>query len=106
MRFNRILRIAFAWASLMLPLQGYAVLAACEGPGGGSPSVAHHCVRESMTSHHHNCGDCCGGVAIAVASVPWIPPLRTPVKFSKATFGPPPKGLPERLDRPPRFVPA
>jgi hypothetical protein len=106
MSLRHTIRIAFAWAWLMLPLQGFAAPPACEARVGASQALPHHCAGESMPTQHHNCGDCCAGAAIAVSPVQWIAPLLTPVKSSIAALGSVPLGLPERLDRPPRFAPA
>jgi hypothetical protein len=106
----RALRIAFAWAWLMLPLQGFAYAPACEQGAGASQSYQashaspHHCAGESIVIRHHVCGDCCS-LAVSLTSVPWISPRLTPPESSMTTLGSAPKGLLERLDRPPRFIP-
>jgi len=108
MKLTRTLRVAFAWLSLVLPLQGFAA-APCglsdpmSAAGAAvSPATQHHCAPASSTSHHPSCGTCCCGVAIAPLPGAFIAPLPTPSEIFNAVFSSPPEGVLDRLDRPPR----
>jgi hypothetical protein len=123
MRLNRTLRLGFAMLlTLMLPLQGYAAMSGCGQRQGGtgssaagaqwtdagvaaSPTAQHHC-EHANTAGRHCCDHGCCGTAIAQAPVQWIaPPLNAPQVFSALPWPPPTVAL-DRLDRPPRFIPA
>jgi hypothetical protein len=124
MRLNRTLHVGFALLlTLLLPLQGYAAMPSC-GPldhtnsstdSSTEKSVAaplsalqhsmqHHCARGSSATHHHGCGNCCCGAAIALLPAHWIAPLLTAPGISVAVPGSPPTVTLDRLDRPPRFI--
>jgi hypothetical protein len=124
MRLNRTLHVGFALLlTLLLPLQGYAAMPSC-GPldhtnsstdsstekslAATSPalqhSMQHHCARGSAATHHHGCGNCCCGAAIALLAAHWIAPLLTAPGISVAVPGSPPTVTLDRLDRPPRFI--
>ena len=124
MRLNRTLQVGFALLlTLMLPLQGYAAMPGCGQPDHtnsgtdsstatslAAPSPAlqhamqHHCVRGSTATHHHGCGNCCGGAAIALLATHWIAPILTTLGISVAVPGSPPTVTLDRLDRPPRLI--
>jgi hypothetical protein len=120
MRLNRTLHIGFALLlTLMLPLQGYAAMPNCgpldhtnssieNSPAASLPalqhSMQHHCARGSAATHHHGCGNCCCGAAIALVAAHWIVPLLTAPEISVAVPGSPPTVTLDRLDRPPRFI--
>jgi hypothetical protein len=107
MRLNRTLRVGFALLlALMLPLQGYAAMPVCAARVAASPTAQHRCAHGSAAIHHHDCGNSCCGAAIALTPVRWIAPLLTAPEISSAVLWSPPVGLLDRLDRPPRFVPA
>jgi hypothetical protein len=120
MRLNRTLQVGFALLlTLMLPLQGYAAMPSCgqhdhtnssaeKSLAAPMPalqhSMQHHCARGSTATHHHGCGNCCGGAAIALMSAHWIAPLLTAPGISAVVLGSPPTVTLDRLDRPPRFI--
>jgi hypothetical protein len=116
MRMHRTLRAALAllWA-LMLPLQGYAASPACGQHDPKSPSSAgapatstaqHHCTGGAAATHHRDCGNCCGAAAIVLTHPHWIAPLPAPSEISNSVVGFPPTVALDRLDRPPRSIPA
>ena len=109
MRLRRTVRAAFLWLSLVLPLQSYAAVP-CGQPEQTNLSAAlaahHHCAKGSTLLHHHSCDNCCCSAAIALTCLPGIAPLPTAFEIHDAVSGRPPIGTLERLDRPPRFVPA
>jgi hypothetical protein len=124
MRLNRTLHVGFALLlTLMLPLQGYAAMPGCGQPDHTNSStdssaanslpallpalqhsMQHHCARGSTATHHHGCGNCCGGAAIALMATGWIAPLVTAPGISVAVLGSPPTVTLDRLDRPPRLI--
>jgi hypothetical protein len=124
MRLNRTLHVGFALLlTLMLPLQGYAAMPGCGQPDHTNSStdssaanslpallpalqhsMQHHCARGSTVTHHHGCGNCCGGAAIALMATGWIAPLVTAPGISVAVLGSPPTVTLDRLDRPPRLI--
>jgi hypothetical protein len=105
--------------ALILPLQGYAAMPACGQPDPANSSADSataaaatatasqaHCTRGPAATHHHSCGNCCCGNAIALTSVHRIAPLLTAPAIAMAVLGSPPEITLDRLDRPPRFIPA
>ena len=115
MRLRRTVRAAFLWLSLLLPLQSYAAVPcgqpertnlSAEIAAPAALAAHHHCAKESTLLHHHSCGDCCCSAAIALTRLPGIAPLPSAFEIHDAVSGRPPIGTLERLDRPPRFVPA
>src|ERR1700722_5803106 len=120
MRLNRTLQVGFALLLiLMLPLQGYATMPSCgqldhtnsnadESVAATLPalqhSMQHHCARGSTATHHHGCGNCCCGAAIADMTAHWIAPLLTAPGISVAVPQAPPTVTLDRLDRPPRLI--
>lgn len=104
MRINRTIRAGFLLLSLILPFAGYA--SAMSGCGLSStavaPSAGHHCPQPSSAGHHHNCGDCCGVVAVAAPPSRWQAPRYPAGEFSDSLSYPEPKVALDRLDRPPR----
>jgi hypothetical protein len=120
MRLNRTLHVGFALLlTLMLPLQGYAAMPSCGELGHTDSSteqsvaaplpalqhsMQHHCTRGSTAIHHHGCGNCCCGAAIALMAADWIAPLMSAPGISMAVLGLPPTVTLDRLDRPPRLI--
>jgi hypothetical protein len=89
----------------MLPLQGYAAMPACREATVASSAPQTHCAGAPAV-HHHNYDSCCCGAAMMLAPADFIaPPLTTP-DISDAAFWPAPTVALDRLDRPPRFIPA
>jgi hypothetical protein len=113
MRPNATLRAGFALLfALLLPLQGYAALPACprHERTAATATAPLHCADGASAVHRHGratfgCGNCCGA-AIALTPVDFVAPLLTAPEISVAAPGFPPKGLLDRLDRPPRHIPA
>jgi hypothetical protein len=114
MRLNRTLRIGFALLlALMLPLQGYAAMPACaqHDPSSGAASTTgsqpaqHHC-EHGRTQSLHRCDNCCCGIGIALTPAQWTAPLPVADRVADAVLGTPPVVALDRLDRPPRFIPA
>jgi hypothetical protein len=120
MRLNRTLHVGFALLLiLLLPLQGYAAMPSCgqldHTKSSAENSLAaplpalqhtmqHHCTRGSTAMHHHGCGNCCCGAAIALLAAHWIAPLMAAPGIFAAVLGSPPAVTLDRLDRPPRFI--
>jgi hypothetical protein len=124
MRLNRTLQVGFALLlTLMLPLQGYAAMPGCgqlDRTNSSTDSntekslvaalpalqhpMQHHCARGSSATHHHGCGNCCCGAAMALMAAHWIAPLLTAPEISLAVPGSPPTVTLDRLDRPPRPI--
>jgi hypothetical protein len=124
MRLNRTLHVGFALLlTLMLPLQGYAAMPGCgqlDHTNSSTDSrtekslvaplpalqhsMQHHCARGSTATHHHGCGNCCCGAALALMATHWIAPLLTAPEISVAVPGSPPAVTLDRLDRPPRLI--
>ena len=110
MTLRRSFRAVFMWLALLLPLQSFAV-PQCGRPAGAeaAPAAQHHCAHEStaLRQHaEHGCGKCCCGAPFALASIQGIAaPPKVP-EFSRALMGWPPSLALDRLDRPPRFIPA
>jgi hypothetical protein len=106
MRFKTGLRAGFALLfALMLPLQGYAAMPVCREAAVASVAPQTHCAGAPAV-HHHNCDNCCCGAAIALASADFIAPRPSAPDISEAALLPAPAVALDRLDRPPRFIPA
>jgi hypothetical protein len=116
MRFNRSLRAGFALLfALLLPLQGYAAMPACREAAvatsvpqahcAGAPAV-HRATLDHTILHHHNCDNCCCGAAMVLTADDFIAPRLTAPDISDTALWPPPAVAIDRLDRPPRFIPA
>jgi hypothetical protein len=111
MRFSRSLRAGFAVLfALMLPLQGYAAMPACREAAVATSVPQSHCAGapavHHATLHHHNCDNCCCGAAMVLTADDFIAPLLTAPDISDTALWPPPAVAIDRLDRPPRFIPA
>jgi hypothetical protein len=119
MRLNRTLRFGFAMLlALMLPLQGIAMpacaqhdLADSRVTGIAASSTARpHCEHGTTAGMNHSgsghCDNGCCGVAIAATSTRWIAPLLTAPEISQVILWFPPTVALDRLDRPPRRIPA
>jgi hypothetical protein len=76
------------------------------GHMAASPAAHTHCAPGSDTTHRHSCGNGCCGAAIALTAIHWIAPPPTTPEISVADPGSPPTVTLDRLDRPPRFIPA
>jgi hypothetical protein len=117
MRLRRTFRAAFMWLSLLLPLQSFAAVT-CGQRDAANPSAASaaaafavqdHCAHGSPATHQHGdhpCGKCCCGAAMAVTPSHGIAALPAAPEISGAVIGRPPIIALDRLDRPPRFIPA
>jgi hypothetical protein len=113
MRHRRTLRAAFMWLSLLLPLQSFAALA-CGQHAAANPSAAafaaqDHCAHGSPATHQHGdhpCGKCCCAAAMAVTTSHGVAALPAAREISSAVIVRPPIITLDRLDRPPRFIPA
>jgi hypothetical protein len=119
MRLNRTLRFGFAMLlALVLPLQGIAMPACAQHDpansgisGMSASSTAHHqCEHGTPAGSRHSanghCDNGCCGIAIATASARWIAPRLTPPEISHLVLWFPPTVTLDRLDRPPRHLPA
>jgi len=115
MSLNPTCRALFALLLvLLLPLRGLEATPAC-GHGRQIDSGAEtatawrtapiHCAGGAIL-HHHDCGNYCCAAAIAPAPAPFIAPLLTPPEIPLTVIGSPPTVTLDRLDRPPRFIPA
>lgn len=117
MRLRQTFRAAFMWLSLLLPLQSFAAVP-CGQHDAANPSAASaaaafaaqdHCAHGSPATHQHGdhaCGKCCCGAAMAVTTSHGIAALPAAPEISSAAIGRPPIIALDRLDRPPRFIPA
>ena len=118
MRLRRTFRAAFLWLSLLLPLQSFAA-AACGQHDAANPSTAgaaaafaaaaaqDHCATHATHQHgDHACGKCCCGAAMAVTTSHDVAALPAAAQISNAVIGRPPIIALDRLDRPPRLIPA
>jgi hypothetical protein len=106
MSFDRSLRAGFALLfALMLPLQGYAAMPPCREASVATSDPQTHCAG-SPAVHHHHCHNCCCGAAIVLTAADFIAPLLTAPDISDAALWRPPTVAIDRLDRPPRFIPA
>jgi hypothetical protein len=107
MRLNRTLRAGFALlVALMLPLQGYTAMPDCGHSVAASPTARAHCTGGPTSTHRQGCGTCCCTAAIALTAVDWIAPRRIAPEVSLALLWSPPTVTLDRLERPPRFIPA
>ena len=117
MRLRRTFRAAFMWLSLLLPLQNFAAVPCGQrdaaNPGAASAPAAFaaqdHCAHGSPATHQHGdhpCGKCCCGAAMTVTTSHGIAALPAAPEISGAVIGRPPIIALDRLDRPPRFIPA
>jgi len=116
MRLNRTLRAGFALlVALVLPLQGYAAMPNCgqlDHRNSRMDSIAApqtpraHCTGAPTASHHQGCGTCCCAAAMALTPVDWIAPRLIAPEVSLSLLGRPPAVTLDRLERPPRFIPA
>jgi len=107
MRLNRTRRFEFALLfTLMLPLQGYAAMPSCDETTAAAPAPQTHCASAPAAIHHHGCGNCCCGAAVALTAAAWVAPLQRAPEISHTSLWPPPRVTLDRLDRPPRFIPA
>jgi hypothetical protein len=105
------------WLCLLLPLQSFAAVT-CGQHDAAKPSAAsaagdfaaqNHCAHGSPASQQHGdhpCGKCCCGAALAVATSHGIAALPAAPEISSPVIGRPPLIALDRLDRPPRFIPA
>ena len=112
MRPNATYRAGFALLfALLLPLQGFAAMPVCpQHERTASATAPLHCAGAASAIHGHShgnygCSNCCA-VAIALTPNPFIAPFLTAPEISVAAPGFPPKGLLDRLDRPPRHIAA
>jgi len=106
MRFNQSLRAGFALLiALMLPLQGYASMPVCRESTLASSAPQTHC-SGAPAVHHHNCDNCCCSAAMVLAPADFIAPRLPAPDISDAALWPAPMVALDRLDRPPRFIPA
>lgn len=97
--------------ALLLPLQGYGALPTCGEPvpmaiSAATPAVRHHCDRATTATHQHICTHGCCSAAMALTAALIIPPRSGAALMSSAAIALAPEGALERLDRPPRFIPA
>jgi hypothetical protein len=107
MRLNRTLRAGFALlAALMLPLQGYTAMPDCGHSIEASPTALAHCSGGPTATHRHGCGTCCCAAGMALTAVDWIAPHLIAPEVSLALLWSPPAVILDRLERPPRFIPA
>jgi hypothetical protein len=112
MRLNATYRAGFALLfALLLPLQGYAAMPVCpqHERTAVSATAPLHCAGAAAI-HGHNrgnsgCSNCCAA-AIALTPISFVAPLLTAPDISVVAPGFPPKGLLDRLDRPPRPIAA
>jgi hypothetical protein len=104
------------WLSLLLPLQSFAAVP-CGQHDAANPSAAtaatafaaqDHCARSPATHQHGDrvCGKCCCGAAMAATPLHGLAALPAAPEISSAVIGRPPTIALDRLDRPPRFIPA
>jgi hypothetical protein len=106
MRFKQSLRAGFALLfALMLPLQGYSAMPVCRDSSVASSAPQTHCAG-SPAVHHRTCDNCCCGAAMALTPADFIAPRLTAPDISDASLWPAPLVALDRLDRPPRFIPA
>jgi hypothetical protein len=111
MSLNRSLRAGFALLfALMLPLQGYAAMPVCREASAADSAPQAHCAGAPALQHpkvhRHNCDNCCCGAAMALTAADFIAPMLTAPDISGTALWPPPTAAIDRLDRPPRFIPA
>jgi hypothetical protein len=110
-------RAAFLWLSLLLPLQSFAAVTCGQhepaNPSAASAAAAFapqdHCAHGSPAIHRHgdhSCGKCCCGAAMAVTTSHGVAALLAAPEISAAVIVRPPIIALDRLDRPPRFIPA
>jgi hypothetical protein len=104
---TRMLEFALLVA-VMLPLQGFASASGC-GPFAAIASTEHcnHAAKHPAgTGQLHDCGTCCSVAALSAAPLLWAAPRLTSPKRFLPLFWSPPAVVLDRLDRPPRFIPA
>ena len=107
MRLHRTFRFEFALLfTLMLPLQGYAAMPSCDASTAAAAAPQTHCASAPSAMRHHGCGNCCCGAAVALTPAAWVAPLLSAPEISVTSLWPPPHVTFDRLDRPPRFIPA
>jgi len=123
-------RIAALLLALSLPLQGFAAVAFCAQPAasdlvGRQAAGAHeHCgghvdlapsraisvgtehATQNSTVHHHGCCTDCCLAAMAPANPAWTPPRADTLLLSLPQQRTPFTTSLDRLDRPPRTIPA
>ena len=97
--------------ALLLPLQGFGGMAPCNervstSISAAAPAVQHSCAHANMAIHQHNCSHACCGAAMVLTAATFIAPRHRPAEITSAGVEPAPDGAVERLDRPPRFIPA
>jgi hypothetical protein len=88
------------WLSLLLPLQSFAAVTCGQHD---------HCAHGSPATHQHgehSCGKCCCGAALAVTTSHGVAALPAAPEIAGAVMVRPPVIALDRLDRPPRFIPA
>jgi len=111
--------------AMILPLQGFAAAWSCPAPSAAE-AARHHCDdgtgaadhqtgaadhqtgaadHQTGTTLHHSCGTCCSA-AVAVMSASWVAPRSTSPYLSLPSSWSLPAVALDRLDRPPRFIPA
>ena len=100
--------MGFAMLLALIPLQGYGAMPACSErvPEAISAAVRHHCTGATTATHQHNCTHGCCSAAMALTAAHFIPPHSGAAIMTSAAIVLAPEGALERLDRPPRFVPA
>jgi hypothetical protein len=96
---------------LLLPLQGYAAMPTCServpaNVRAAASAVQHHCTPAKTAAHQHNCSHGCCGAAMALTAARFIAPRSSAAEITCSAIAYAPEGALERLDRPPRFVPA
>jgi hypothetical protein len=113
----RFFRTAFLWLSLLLPLQSFAAMpcgqreahdSSAAGAAAGF-AVQHHCAHGAAPLHaraDHGCDHGCCGAAMALTGEHGIALLPAAREVAGAVKRWPPTIALDRLDRPPRFVPA
>jgi hypothetical protein len=107
MRLNRTFRLEFALLfSLLLPLQGYTAMPTCGDSTVAASATQSHCASAPAAIRHHGCGTCCCGAAVALTPALWVAPRLSAPGISATSLWPPPRLTLDRLDRPPRFIPA
>jgi hypothetical protein len=105
MRRHRTLKFQLGLLlAMILPLQGFAGTWNCAAPSVAE-TAQHHCEHGTGTALHHGCGTCCAA-AVAVMLASWIAPRSASPYLSLPSSGSLPAVAPDRLDRPPRFIPA
>ncbi len=92
---------------LLLPLQGHGAMPACNEAASAdtraaAPAAQDHCAA----SHQHHCNHGCCSAAMALTTARFGAPRSPAAEIPCSAVAHAPEGALERLDRPPRFVPA